>query len=72
MKIELIHPITHDGTHYGRGMHDLQIELVQHFVTHAPHAVRSLREMRAGDTAKAPDADAAISNRLVNKNRAGL
>ena len=72
MKIELIHPITHDGTHYGRGMHDLPIELAQHFVTHAPHAVRSPRETSLGETGRAPDADAAISNRLVSKNRAGL
>jgi hypothetical protein len=72
MKIELIHPITHDGTEFGRGMHDLPIELVQQFVNHAPHAVRSPQQMRTGTTAKAPDADAALSNRLLSKSNAGL
>lgn len=34
MKIELLHSITHDGTEYSPGVHDLPAELAQLFLTY--------------------------------------
>lgn len=54
MKIELLHSITHDGTEYSPGVHDLPGELAQLFLTYSWAACEftPATEAKAG-TAKA-------------------
>lgn len=33
MKIELLHPINHDGILYSRGLHELDASLAKHFLS---------------------------------------
>ncbi len=47
MKIELIHPIEHDQTLYGRGVHDLTEEQAKLFLEVAPWAARMFEVLAA-------------------------
>ena len=72
MTIELIHPITHDGMEYGRGLHDVSDELAILWFTKAPHAVRRPQAAALGIISKAPDVAASLLDRLWKKHYAGL
>lgn len=58
MKIELIHPITHNGTEYGRGVHDLEDGLAKKFLAECPDAAVEFKPGGpvTGSVAKSPDA----------------
>lgn len=57
-KIELIHPITHDGKEFDRGVHELDDDTAKHFLATAPHAAIPFKagELRKGNVTESADA----------------
>lgn len=57
MKVELTHPIIHDGVEYSRGVHELDEATAQHFLKTAPQAAQPLRDaaVRVGKQTPLPN-----------------
>ena len=71
--LELLSPIAHAGVLYGKGIHEVLVELAVHFLRTFPLIVRLPEaDAQPGATEKWPDADAANIDRIVKRQRAGF
>lgn len=59
-KVELIHPIAHNGTEFDRGVHELDNDVADHFLKTMPHAAVPFKagEPKKGKVTEAADAGA--------------
>lgn len=59
MKVELKHPVTHNGDEYSRGVHDVSDALAKKWLKEAPHAVTAFAESEPAAGTVVPAADTA-------------
>ncbi len=75
MKVELLHPVTHDGKEYSRGVHELPEDVAKLFLTYEWAArkaqLTSPPEGRVTDAPDAPDASAVKAQAFLSPGGAG-